>query len=375
VSPELQSPAPRIASRRFAWLTAALAAALAAAPAALCAPSLGVSSQAEGSAPAPTGKTLGYVMTSLYWALYQTPNGKAECPKGFNDGPREQFAVLFPNKVKSRSVVDTQLKVEAETWFPTSSPDPTPFHEAVGPIAYGLNLDGKIGPHDFTSPSGERGIDNQMYRALGCIVGFRGPDGIEFIFEPKEIRDSRFNRILIELTGVDDLTNDADVQVTLYRGLDRLLTDATGNKIIPLGSQTVDTRFGKPFIQHLHGKIEDGVLSTEPVDRIVLPWTTMDAPAIQIIRDGRFRLKLTPTAAEGLLGGYTDVDTWYRWLLRNDSTHHLSNGQISGISLHKALMRLADAHPDPQSGANTAISSALDVKFVQVFIHHPPTAP
>jgi hypothetical protein len=362
-------PTPRSASRRLARLAAALAASLAAA-------GLVAGARADGSAATtPKGRTIGYVMTSLYWALYQTPNGKAECAKGFNDGPREQFAVLFPNKVKQRSVVDTQLKLEAQTWFPTSSPDPTPFHEAGGAIAYGLNLDGKIGPHDFTSPSGERGIDNQMYRALGCIVGFRGPDGIEFIFEPKEIRDSRFNRTLIELTGVDDLTNDADVQVTLYRGLDRLLTDATGNQVIPGGSQTVDVRWGKPFIQHLHGKIEGGVLITEPVDNIVLPWTTMDAPAIQNIRDGRFRLKVSPTAAEGLIGGYTDVDTWYRWLLRNDSTHHLSNGQISGISLHKALMRLADAHPDPQSGANTAISSALDVKFVQVFIHHPSTAP
>jgi hypothetical protein len=58
-------------------------------------------------------------------------------------------------------------------------------------------------------------------------------------------------------------------------------------------------------------------------------------------------------------------------LIRNDSTHHLSNGQISGISLYKALRRLADAYPDPDSGANTAISTALDVKMTQVFIVEP----
>ena len=71
------------------------------------------------------------------------------------------------------------------------------------------------------------------------------------------------------------------------------------------------------------------------------------------------------------LAGYADVDTWYKQLIRNDSTHHLSNGQISGISLYKALRRFADAYPDPE-GANTAISTALDVKFTQVFIVHPP---
>lgn len=326
---------------------------------------------AAGAAMAPKDRTIGYVMSSLYWSIYQTPNGKKECPKGFNDGPREQYAVLFPGG-KKRTVIDTELKLESETWFPSTFADPTPFHEATGGVSYGMNLDGKIGPNDFTSPDGEPGIDNQLYRALGCIIGFRGPDGVEFIFEPKEIRDSRFNRTMIELTGVDDLVNDDDVTVTFYRGLDRLLTDATGNKVMPGGSQRIDARFGKRFIKRMRGKIVDGVLTTEPVDELVLPWTTLDGPPTETIRDARFRLKLTPTSAEGLLGGYADVDSWYRLMLRNDSTHHLSNGQISALSLYKALRRLADAHPDPKTGAMTAISAALDAKMVQVFIQHPP---
>jgi hypothetical protein len=33
------------------------------------------------------------------------------------------------------------------------------------------------------------------------------------------------------------------------------------------------------------------------------------------------------------------------------------------------LQRLADAYPDPKTGANSAISSALDAKFVQVYIN------
>ena len=342
--------------------------------AAIAAVGLSAMALAAGSAAAPKSRTIGYVMTSLYWAIYQSPDGKAECPKGFNDGPREQYAVLFPNNGKKRTVVETQLKLETETWYPSAAPDPTPFHEATGTLAYGMDLDGKIGPEDFTSPDGERGIDNQLFRALGCIIGFRGPDGIEYIFEPKEIRDSRFNRMVMEITGVTDLVND-DVQVTFYRGLDRLLTDATGNEVMPGGSQTIDARWGSNFITRFHGKIMHGVLTTDPANEMLIPWTTLDAPAIEIIRGARLRLKVGPTAAEGLIGGYTDIDTWYRWLLRNDSTHHLSNGQISGISLHKALHRLADAYPDPQTGANTAISSALTVKFVQAFLHHPAAEP
>jgi hypothetical protein len=320
----------------------------------------------------PKDRTIGYVLTSLYWSIYQTPNGKTECPKGFNDGPREQYAALYPNDGKKRSVIETQLKLESETWYPANTPDPTPFHEATGAISYGMNLDGKIGPNDFTSPDGERGVDNQLFRALGCIIGYRGPDGIEAIFLPKAILDLRFDRMMIELTNVHDLTNDDNVQVTVYRGLDRLLTDATGNKVMPGGSQRIDDRFGKSFIKQFRGKIVDGVLTTEPVDRLVIPWTEMDSPTIQIMRGARLRLKLTPTSAEGMLAGYTDVDTWYKQLLRNDSTHHLSNGQISGISVYKALRRLADGYPDAASGANTAISSALNAKFAQVFIQHPP---
>jgi hypothetical protein len=326
---------------------------------------------APASAAAPPGRRIGYVMTYLYWAIYQTPGGKTECPKGFNDGPREQFAALFPGNAGRYTVADTELKLESETWFPGNMPDPTPFHEATGRTAIGMNLDGKVGPDDFTGPDGEPGIDNQLYRALGCIIGFRGPDGVEFIFEPKEIRDSRFNRLMIEITDVDDLVNDADVTVSFYRGLDRLLTDASGNLPIPGGAQRIDARFGKRFMRRVHGRIERGVLTTDPIPDLMMPWTTLDLTPTERLRDARVRLRLSPTGAEGLVGGYADIESWYKLMIRNDSTHHLSNGQISAISLHKALLRLADAHPDPATGRNTAISAALQARLTQVNILHP----
>jgi len=313
---------------------------------------------------------IGYVMTDLFWSVYQTPDGKEECPRGYNDGPREQFEKLFPDGAK-RTVVDTQLKQEIETWHPTDEPDPLPFLEVEGALSYGLNLDGEIGPNDFTHPNGEQGIDNEVYRAVGCIIGFRGPDGVEVIFQNKAITDRRYNRMMIELSGVDSLTNDDDVTVMLYRGRDRLLTDATGLKVMSGGSQRVDMRWGAKLIRQTTGKIVDGVLSTEPIDEMVMPWMNLSVPSIHIFRDMRLQLALTPHGAEGLLAGYADVDAWYKQLIRNDSTHHLSNGQISGISLRKALGRLADAHPDPETGANTAISTALDVKMAQVYIVHP----
>jgi hypothetical protein len=176
---------------------------------------------------------------------------------------------------------------------------------------------------------------------------------------------------MIELTNVDSLVNDGDVDVTLYRGRDQLLTDATGNDFVPGGTQHIDLRWGKKFIRHTKGKIENGVLTTEPVDVILPATAAFDDTTIQSIRGMRLKLKVTPDHAEGLMAGYTDIATFYRQLNESWSTHHQSYGQESAPSLYRALHRLADAYPDPKTGGNTAISSAMQVKFSQVFIQHP----
>lgn len=313
---------------------------------------------------------IGYVMTDLFWSVYQSEDGSEECPRGFNDGPREQFEQLFPAH-EMLSVEDTQLLQEIETWHPTTEPDGFEFLEVEGELSWGLNLDNEISANDFTHPDGTPGIDNEVYRAVGCIIGFRGPDGVEYIFQNKAIVDERYNRMMIELTGVDDLQNDEVVTVNVYRGLDRLLTDATGSSVVPGGTQRVDRRWGASLIRQVQGRIVDGELISDPIDELVIPWQNLRVPSIQLFRDARLVLKLTEENATGILAGYADVDTWYYQLIRNDSTHHLSNGQISGISLYKALRRLADAHPDPQTGENTAISTALDIKMTQVFVIHP----
>jgi len=346
------------ASLRFPGLAVVMAALLG--PAASLAES--------GVAPiAPRDGRIGYVMTDLYWAMYQTPGGAEECPEGFNDGPREQFEVLFPPD-ETHTLVESQLRQELETWYPGTDPDGFVFHEVEGRYARGLNLDGVVGERDFEHPNGTPGIDNEVYRAVGCIIGFRGPDGVEYIFQNKAIADERYNRMMFELTGVDDLDNDDEVVVNVYRGLDRLLTDATGEEVMPGGSQRVDTRWGRRLIRQTTGRIRDGVLRTEPIAEFVMPWQNLRVPSIQLIRDMRLEIALSPTGAEGLLAGYADVETFYKQLIRNDSTHHLSNGQISGISLYRALRRLADAYPHPVTGENTAISTALDVRLTQVFI-------
>jgi hypothetical protein len=311
---------------------------------------------------------IGFALTNALWALYQTADGKAECPSGFNEGPREQFKALFPS---GGPVEKTQLAYESMVRYPLDKEVKFPYRMATGKTALGLNLDGKVKPTDFTSPTGERGIDNQLYRAIGCTRLFRSPDGTYAHFTDMWVREIGFNRVLFELTNVDSLTDDDDVDVTLYRGLDRLLTDATGANIIPGGSNRVDDRFGGRFIRHFKGKIKNGVLTTEPVD-VEWPWAVfLGRPGTYLIKGMRLNVKLTPKGGEGFIGGYADVDSWYEQLVRSWSTHHSSYGGLSQPSLYPVLLKLADGYPDA-AARMTAISSALKVSMVQVFIEHSP---
>ncbi len=316
-------------------------------------------------------RTIGYVMTHTYWAIHQTEGAKIECPNGFNDGPREQFKILYPDNGQKQMLLDTQLEREGEIWFPSKDDEPYPFYEAQGTTAIGLNLDGKIDANDFMSPDGDEGVDNQLYRAIGCIANYRGPDGTLYHFTNNYMQVFNYNRVLIELTDVDSLINDDDVTVTTYRGLDSLMTDATGNDFLPGGSQRVDPRWGKEFNQQFKGRIVEGVLTTDPADLTMPATAAFRDTTVQKIRDLRFKLRLTPERAEGLMAGYTDVQNFYYQLNAAWSTHLQSYGQLSSPSLYRALHRLADAYPDPLTGENTAISSTLDTKFTQVFIIHP----
>ncbi len=320
---------------------------------------------ADGTAP--PGRTIGYVITNLSWALQSTPE-MTECPLGLNDGVREQFKLLFPDiAVNERTLLDTQLRRQVESYHPTVAPDALPFLEGEGPVAPGLDLDGREGPEDFAGPDGTRGIDNQMHRVLGCIANYRAPDGPIRFFEDEMILRENYNRVIVLLTEVDSLVDDPSVEVMIFRGRDKVLVDAGGLTALPGGTQRIDTRWGSRYIRHTRGRIEKGVLSTEPVD-LLYPWDAFYMPTDQFMWGARFQLALTSESGEGLIAGYTDIETWYMHMLRNWSAHYQSYGKSSGPSIYKAMRRLADARPDSTTGANRAISSALAAKFTQVRI-------
>ncbi len=325
---------------------------------------------------APENGTIGYIVTDLEWATYLTKDNKEECADGLNPwGPREQFKVLYPDGTP-RTAKDTHLAFEIAGWFPDAdTPDKFPYYEVTGKKSYGFNLDGKTDANDFVSPEGVQGVDNELYRVIGCIVNLRPPEGATAFYANKAVMEERWNRMLLEITNVDSMKNDDSVDVTMYRGLDNLLTDATGSKYLPGGSMRIDAKWGAKYVQHFKGRIVDGTLITEPVAYAVLPWSSFQLPTEQKFHDMRIQLGLQPDSAFGYFAGFVDVENWYLQTVKSESTHHQSYGQSTPASMYKALRRRADAYPDPKTGRNTAISAALQAKFVQTFIIHPPGGP
>lgn len=322
-------------------------------------------------AEAPKGGRIGYVLTDKAWVIYEADGVETQCPLGLNaSGVREQFAELFPmDGDKEWSVLESRLMREGRMWHPETSNESFPYYEAQGDIAYGLNLDGKVDADDYRNPEGVEGVDNQLQRALGCTPGWRS-DGQFVHFESLFAVGHNYNRWMIELSGVDNLINDDEVTVTTYRGLDDLFTDATGEGFMAGGSQRVDARWGQSFISQTTGKIVDGVLTTEPIKKAKIPWAMRFVGHYDVF-DFQLKLELTPKSANGIFAGYVGVDNWNNRLNRNWGTHHQSYGTVSAASEYRAMRRLADAYPDPETGANTAISGAARISLTQVYVIHP----
>ena len=346
----------------------------------------GMSACSSGSSNAATrealsnGRTIGLVLANFDYMFYRTEDRKAECPDGFVHTNRENWEAQFPTRAARQRHLnlcgDFQNRGPncENVWLtPEVIDDPLPFREVRGKIAYGLDLDGEqdgrgtqttCAHQQFTSPNGERGIDNQYYRFLGCEKGLSlfTNEIIKWAIEVYPVY-----RLLLEINGVDDERRDDDIELVMYRGRDPLIVDAAG-KAAPWQSQRIDEGAQK-LIHRLRGKIVDGVVITEPADVI---WEDSSWEPRLLIRGMTLRLKLTPTGAEGLRVGYIDVEQLWQVYSHWDATTQFAfGGGASGPAAYAALHRLADGYKDPATGACTALSSTRKFEFVRAFVVHP----
>ena len=323
------------------------------------------------------GQSLGFVIKTFVFAMHDSPDN---CPAGMAVAPKEGIVDIdrylasippadaahlraFPrelhNLVGRRGPNSTDV-----CEHPTSVPDPG-MRIAQGKIADGFNLDGTSDGHatamscaheKFTDPSGAPGIDNQLFRAQGCIGSF-----YSFGAASTNYMRNGFS-LLLQVTGVTDPRNDPDVEVGFYLGVDKMMKDASGSDILP--DATFQIADDPKFQTIVHGKIVDGVLSTEPAD-IPFLFRYHTPPDTVLYKNARLRLELLPDGnAKGTFGAYVD---WRDIFIPMTRTEALN--QMSCDAYYYALKKLADGYPDPKTGQCTAISAAYDIEAVRAFLY------
>lgn len=340
------------------------------------------------AAPAPEStQTLAFVIANWDNAIYET-QFMDECPEGPAVGNDELWwrsltrenKDKFTNKGLVQPVDRRFLSVlrgphgEDVCWNPTLVKDP-PLRTVQGRVSYGFNLDGtndgrrtaKSCPHQkFVSDTGVPGVDNQMYRLLGCHYGWRH-NGVLDTFGNEERRNSGRGVVLMEITGVVDPRNSKHVKIGFYRAIDPFPIDSSG-RILPYASYRIDMNGGKPrYGTVVDGEIVDGVLKTRPAD-LKLPYYANSAYAEIDLRDMQMQLDLKVAAdgkVHGLVGGYYDFDKWWEYMRKVEFL--IATGDWSCPALYEAAKRLADGYPDPKTGDCTAISSAFKIDAVPAF--------
>ena len=130
-------------------------------------------------------------------------------------------------------------------------------------IGEGFNLDGKVKPNDFVSPEGEKGIDNQFYRAWGCDAPWRSANGNgTLVLRSNDKMLEGLYSIVVRISGNKDPMNDDDATLEIGYSPDQIMKDARGDvgadfsyRILKSGQYT-----------KLKARVKDGVIETEQAD-------------------------------------------------------------------------------------------------------------
>ena len=378
---------------RFALSTAVLAAATAAIALAATTASAGN----DGASFVQNGKA-GFVVSHIEFALGQDAKQNGACPAGMTQGIRPDDA-----QHEGETPEQAQKRFFA-TLIDPNRPNRCMNPEKFGPDpgfktikvpnvrAYGIDLDGQDShankkaapgtcPHeDFIGMNDERGVDNQFYRVVGCSNSFQST-GQSNGFSIEMLTGAW--GILITMSGVRDIRNSDNVEVGIYANADPIQLSPTREPLL-YATYAIDQNVR--FQAKTHGRIKDGVLTTDPVDvrfHKITNGIYLERPL------NHARLKMTLSAdgmLEGYLAGYTPVDELYDYqyayrdgknvkgdpadrklIMVSGSGQAYVNGHTCNGAYY-ALHENADGDRDPKTGQCTSISTQYRVKAIPAFV-------
>ncbi len=280
------------------------------------------------------GGEAGFVVSHIQYAFAEEgAEDTGACPDGMNRSyvdPRDAYVNLPPIadaagksfdelERAARAIASANPEIKSFCLNPElGSPDPNHRPVTGGNVRVaGIDLDGRDSvqgeaaesgscPHgDFAGVNGERGIDNQYFRVVGCNKGYQ-PSGQANSFNTAQLTGAW--GILIKLSKVDDLHNDDHVDVDIYANGDPIELSPDRE---PLGYATYTVHAEPRFQAHTRGYIENGVLYTEPVE-VRIPHDINAMYTDRVLRDARLQVAIGENGVmAGYLAGYAPVEEQY----------------------------------------------------------------
>ena len=326
---------------------------------------------------------------AIEWFSLASYSQDGDCPGGVNPPTREQYFKTLellgysPDQAKALMVefakggiakakVDEILRMRGRIdakpvngfVFPWAVADPE-YHSVAGKYAFGFNLNNTVDAISFEDPvTHERGIKNQLFRALGCVIQFRGsytyrPTFWEFIWGSMKVTTSAW---LFTVTGAD-LSKDGPVTITFDRAIEHLVFGASGEA-------TADATYRIDPDQRSHhsfkGEIRNGELTITEHSNLSLQLDTLSFIDLQL---HNFHMRLSPNKRgnlEGFMGGYQPwADIYFSFAQGGLAYEDMIINDTPGD--YYLLKKAADAEPDPKTGQNMAISAAYHIEAVPVF--------
>ncbi|MGE0408428.1 MAG: hypothetical protein AB7P23_04100 [Amphiplicatus sp.] len=250
---------------------------------------------------------------------------------------------------------------------PTAGPDPG-LSPVTGKIGEGIDLDGDKAT-GFTSPTGEKGIDNNFYRAVGCLKFYRAPPGqLPAVASGNDnARNGAWTLVIVVSGKGEDPMNDDDVSLGVYMSSDTLTHNGAGNI-------AHDYTFRiKPHWKYealFKGKVAGGRITTAATPEVFLR-DTSHGYGLELLQ-ARADFEMQPGGGlKGYLGGYRPWKPVHAALLALGASNLEYSSGFDLSALWYALRRNADYSPAGPGGEKTHISYAIRVIAVPAYVTEP----
>lgn len=347
-----------------------------------------------------------FVVSDIKYVLADDADQTGACPQGMSRNVEEIFALTAEGKRRRAESDEAYAKRLNEGGKKVSTasngqnlcmnpeagaPDPNfrTMKSTSIPLD-GIDIDGvdsqsgtptaRACPHqDAVGKQGQRGIDNQFARVVGCSRSYQSTgqsNGYAI-----EMLTGAWG-ILISLDGVDDIHNDDSVDVGIFANADPIQLSPAR---VPLPYATYAIDQDPRFRSKTRGRIKDGVLTTDPVD-VRFHTITNSLHMERAMNNARLQVTLSKDGVlNGYLAGYTPVETMYDYQFgyRKGLTAKgepgplplrlgTGNGaaRVLGYTcpgVYYALYEYADGDPD-ENGRCTSISTQYSISAVPAFV-------